>query len=154
MAFPEIALGCAWGACTPHSSLPRRITRLGNPVTWWSTTQVRGGLWNCAYDIWFARHDFTNGHDRGAELMIWLNTTLGRPSWARLVRIGKRRYWFLTWRACRKRGVCWTYMSFRRVRPTTAMRGLRLMPFFRFAERARLLDPGWWLTSIDAGFEI
>lgn len=156
-AYPEIVLGCVWGACTPHSGLPRRVDRLGTPETSWRITAHAAGLWDAGYDIWFSRHEHISGQDRGAEIMIWIKSTFGSPpaqkAW--LVRIGGVRYWFEHWTARSLSGTGrWHYILFRRFRAASRVRSLHLMPFFRYAEHMRLLDGHWWMTSLNAGFEI
>ena len=56
--YPLIYRGCHWGACTPGSGLPIRVSsiRAGTVITSWSTTQPGGSNhYNVAYDIWFNR---------------------------------------------------------------------------------------------------
>src|SRR5579859_7314056 len=72
VAFPNIFYGCSWGICSPGTRLPRRLSRLRNPMTSWYTAGRPGGRWDVAYDIWFARRRRTNGQDDGAEIMLWL----------------------------------------------------------------------------------
>jgi hypothetical protein len=157
MAYPEIMLGCAWGLCTPHSGLPVTISKLRDPESSWYTRSRAAGLWNTGYDLWFARRDVRSGQDKGAEIMIWLKTSFRPPTRrsARLVRIGGIRYWFEHWiTQNRASGARWHYVLFRRFRGASFVHDLRFRPFISFTERAGLLASRWWLTSIDAGFEI
>jgi len=156
-AYPELQLGCAWNACTPHSGLPRRVDRLRHPVTTWHISASTSGRWNAGYDIWFSRREHTSGQDRGAEIMIWLNTSFGRPApqSANVVWIRGFRYYFEHWVTHNAlTGASWNLVIFRRYNATNHVDRLRLLPFLHRAERARLLRPRWWLSSVDAGFEI
>lgn len=49
---------------------------------------------------------------------------------------------------------CWNYVLFHRASPVAGVKELRLAPFFRFAERKRLVSRRWFLASVNAGFEI
>ena len=154
-AYPDIQLGCAWNACTPDSGLPRRVDRLRHPVSTWHISTRTSGRWNAGYDLWFSRHEHTNGQDRGAEIMIWLNTSFGTPWGAPVVRIGGFRYYFEHWITHNAlTGASWNLVIFRRYHATDRVDRLRLLPFLHVAERAGLLRPHWWLTSVDTGFEI
>jgi cellulose 1,4-beta-cellobiosidase len=155
-AYPELQLGCAWGACTPGSQLPRRVSRLANPVTTWHIATRSAGLWNAGYDIWFSHVEHRAGQDTGAEVMIWLNSTFARPAQhARVLWIGRFRYYFEHWiTSSRLTGARWPLIIFRRFQPTDQVNRLPLLPFFRRAERAGLIRSTYWLASIDAGFEI
>jgi hypothetical protein len=154
-AYPDLQLGCAWNACTPDSGLPRRVDRLRHPVSTWHISTGTSGRWNAGYDLWFSRHEHTNGQDRGAEIMIWLNTSFGLPTRAPVVQIGGFRYYFEHWITHNAlTQASWNLVIFRRYHATDRVNRLRLLPFLHLAERAGLLRPHWWLTSVDAGFEI
>lgn len=153
-AYPFTLLGCSWGTCSPGSGLPRRVSALRKPEASWYTRQRAKGKWDAAFDIWFGRHRFTTGQARGAELMIWLNTRrIGRPSHARVVRLAGTRWYFQHWRACHNGG-CWNYLQFRRVRPVTGVKRLKLTPFIHHAQARHLIKRQWWLENIEAGFEL
>ena len=155
-AYPEIVYGCEYNACTPHSGLPRRITRLANPRLTWRMKATAPGLWAAGTGLWFARGRYTGGHDKGAEIMIWPTCAgCGIPiSGSRqIVTIDGIRWWFIHWRTGVP-GTRWNYIQFRAVRHTTTLTGLPLMPFLRRAEQAGLLDRHWYATSFDLGFEI
>lgn len=155
-AFPNIFYGCSWGICSSRTKLPCRLSRLRHPVTSWYTAGRASGRWDAAYDIWFARHRHTSGQDRGAEIMLWLRTGgLGRPTAAHSLVIDKRRWqvehWITTNPASGDR---WPLIIFWMVRPHGYVRHLALMPFFRRVEAMGLLRRSWWLTAVEAGFEV
>ena len=153
-AFPEVLYGCAWGLCTKHTVLPRRISRLKTLATSWGATWRRAsGRFNVAYDIWFGYLHTIHGHALGAEMMIWLGTKhLGTPVGAPIHRIDGVRWYYGRHRPCDIYG-CWNYILFRRVVPSTHA-NLGLLPFIHFAERTHQISRRWFLKSIDVGFEI
>jgi len=156
VAFPNIFYGCSWGVCSPDTILPRRLSRLRDPVTSWSTAGHPPGQWDVAYDIWFARRPHTNGQDYGVEIMLWLRTNgLGRPDAAHSLLIDRRRWQLEHWITRRPTSSgSWPLIIFRMVRPHGSVRHLALMPFFRRVEALGLLHRSWWLTAVEAGFEV
>jgi Glycosyl hydrolase family 12 len=156
VAFPNIFYGCSWGVCSPGTSLPRRLGQLRDPVTSWYTAGRPSGRWNAAYDIWFARRRVTSGQDHGAEIMLWLRTGgLGRAATAHSVLIDHRRWQLEHWiTRSPVSGDRWPLIIFRMVHPRGYVRHLALMPFFRRAEALGLLHRSFWLTAVEAGFEV
>ena len=156
VAFPNIFYGCSWGVCSPGTRLPRRLSRLRDPVTSWSTVGHPPGQWDAAYDIWFARRPLTNGQDHGVEIMLWLRANgLGRPATAHSLLIDRRRWQLEHWITRNPAsGGGWPLIIFRMVHPRGSVRHLALMPFFRRVEALGLLHRSWWLTAVEAGFEV
>jgi len=155
-AFPNIFYGCSWGICSPSARLPRRLSRLRNPVTSWYTAGRPQGRWDAAYDIWFARQRATGGQDRGAEIMLWLRTDgLGRPAAAHSLLIDRRRWQLEHWITRNPAtGDHWPLIIFWMTHPRRYVRHLALMPFFHRVEALGLLHRSYWLTSVEAGFEV
>ncbi len=153
VAYPNIFLGCSWDICSPRSGLPSQVGRLRSLVTSWYTVQPAVGRWSVSYDIWFNRTDRVFGQDDGAEIMIWLNARRLGPDRGPIVVLDHVR-WHLTHWITGRDGTRWNYLQFRRVRPTDAVRQLSVQPFIRLAEHDRLLSKRWWLTGVEAGFEI
>ncbi|HET9893928.1 MAG TPA: hypothetical protein VFQ44_03245 [Streptosporangiaceae bacterium] len=154
-AFPNIFYGCSWGVCSPGTKLPRRVSRLREPVTSWYTAGRPAGRWDAAYDIWFARKRHTSGQDHGAEIMLWLRSKgLGRPGGHGLL-IERQRWQLEHWVTTNPAtGEHWPLIIFRLIHPRGYVRHLSLMPFFRRVETLGLLDRSWWLTAVEAGFEV
>lgn len=158
--FPFIMAGCSWGACAPHSAFPLRVSATGRlAASWWTagTSRTRG-RWNAAFDIWIMRHPARTGQAHGAEVMIWLTTRGYRsPVGRALVRMDGVRWWFSRHLACANKAAltgCWNFVLFWRVRKADHVSRLRLAPFLRYAERARRVRPDWYVTAVEAGFEI
>lgn len=153
--YPFIYRGCHWGACTPGSGLPVRVSaiRVGTVITSWSTTQPRGGnAYNVTYDIWFNRTPTTSGQPDGAELMIWLNhhgdvRPAGSPI-ASEVSIGGHSYqvWLRQWR--------WNTISYAMTSRTTSVTNLDLQPLVADAVSRGYIGRSWYLIGVEAGFEL
>jgi Glycosyl hydrolase family 12 len=153
-AYPFTGVGCAYRLCTPGTDLPKQVRR----VPRWANTSFAWhgpapGRWNASYDIWFDHHDQTSAQNNGAELMIWLRPNPGYRGGV-IVHVGRRRYWFMHWRACDRGGPCWNYTQFRFTRVVHSVWRLRLKPFIHFLERRHLVSRSWWLTSVHAGYEL
>lgn len=153
IAYPDIFLGCSWGVCSPRSGLPRRANRVRSLVTSWSTRLRAGGEWSAGYDLWFNRTRRTSGQNTGAELMIWLNSRGFGPNQWPVVVVDHQRWHLAHWLTGHA-GKTWSYVQYRRVRSGHSVTNLDVNAFVHSAERAGLIRPTWWLTSVEAGFEI
>lgn len=155
MAYPNIFRGCSWGVCSPGSGMPVRVSRLDWLTTSWYTSLHASGRWAATYDIWFNRTDRVSGQDNGAELMIWLNArSFPATNRAPVVWIDHTRWRVQRWVTDGPNGKKWNYIQFRRLRPVTHVRRLKLVPFIRFSRRFGWIRRSWWLTGVEAGFEI
>lgn len=153
LAYPDIFRGCSWGVCSPGSGMPVRVSRLKALNTSWYTSLHASGRWAAAYDIWFDRTRKLSGKNDGAELMLWINTrSFGDASRAPVVRIDHTRWYVLHWVV--RRGRTWNYIQFRRVRPANHVHRLALRPFIQLCKRYGWIGRSWWLTAVEAGFEI
>ena len=153
--YPAIYKGCHWGACTPRSGFPIRVSDIhaGTVRTSWSTSQPGGrSIYNVAYDIWFNQTPATGGPPDGTELMIWLNhhgpVHPFRFKVARNVGIGGRHYnvWFGK--------QAWNTVSYTMTSATTSVRNLDLRPLIADAVRRGYISPSWYLIDVEAGFEL
>ncbi|WP_327677402.1 GH12 family glycosyl hydrolase domain-containing protein [Kitasatospora sp. NBC_00458] len=157
VAYPEIFDGCHWNTCVQGSALPVRVSELGWATSGWSTTLPAEGDFNVAYDLWFNTAPTTpadNGQPDGAELMIWLDR---RPSSASppgsTANIGGAGYtsWQQTISA---NGREWPMVAYQAQSPTTSVTDFDLRAFVRDAVVRGAIEPEWYLTSVEAGFEI
>jgi Glycosyl hydrolase family 12 len=154
LAYPDIFRGCAWGVCSPNGHMPLRVSRLRGISTTWYTSLRAAGRWAAAYDIWFARRPVTTGQDDGAELMIWTATRhFPLTRHAAVVVVDGARWRLLHWVVVRG-GTRWNYIQFRRLPATSQVRKLQLVSFFEIALKHHWIKRSWWLTSVEAGFEI
>jgi hypothetical protein len=158
-AFPNIDSGWESGryTCTGHSgscfTYPVQLKHDGDP-----RTSISGwlapGRYDFAYDIWTNR---TNAHpkqDNGTEVMIWLAHPGVRESPIRTVWIDGIEWYVTTWMTHHPGMPSWRLLIYYAVHPRSSAYGLRLNDFFREAEAHRELSASWWLTGIDAGFEL
>ncbi len=153
VAYPDIFVGCSWGICSKGSDLPRRADKIKRFRTTWHTTMRSKGTWGAGYDIWFDRTAAKSGQSSGAELMIWLNSKgFGANTWPTVKIDGFR--WHLAHWVAKGHGKKWNYIQFRRVDSTSRVTNLNVKPFIAAAERDDLITSNWWLTSVEAGFEI
>ena len=153
--YPLIYRGCHWGACTPDSGLPIRVSgiRTGTVITSWRTAQPGGSnRYNVAYDIWFNREPTTGGQPDGAELMIWLNRHGPvYPAGSRVasdVSIDGRSYhvYLRRWH--------WNTITYLMTTGTTSVRHLDLQPLVAYAVSQGYIQDSWYLIGVEAGFEL
>ena len=151
-AFPSIYAGCHWGHCTHGANLPLRVDRLSAARSTWRTATGAPGIWNATYDLWFHTTNQVNDTPDGAELMIWLDSSGGaNPSGtvvARNVRLAGATWdiWYAD--------STWNYIAYVRTRPTSSVRDLDLRAFIGDSVRRGYIRPSWYLSAIEAGFEI
>ncbi len=153
--YPAIYKGCHWGACTPGSGFPIKVSNIhaGTVTTSWSTSQPGGSNdYDVAYDIWFNQTPTTSGQPNGTELMIWLNHNGPvQPFGSRVasnVSIGDRSYnvWF------GKQG--WNTLSYTMTAGTTSVSKLDLQALVADAESRGYISSSWYLIDMEAGFEL
>jgi hypothetical protein len=134
--------------------MPVRVSRLKSLNTSWYTSLHASGRWAATYDIWFDRTGRISGQNDGAELMLWINTRgFGHVSRALIVNVVHTRWRLMHWVVVRG-GKSWNYIQFRRVHPAAHVHRLALRPFIQLCKRLRWIGHSWWLTGVEAGFEI
>jgi hypothetical protein len=158
-AYPNISSGWESGrySCTGHSgacyAYPVQEKADGNPVS--SIAAWRApGRYDLAYDIFFNQ---TNAHplyDNGAEIMIWLAHPGIAETCNRVVTIDGIRWCETGWRHQHAGQPGWNLVIYYAVTPRSSASGLHLNQFFADAAAHGQLRPTWWLTAIDAGFEL
>ena len=158
-AYPNISSG--WESdrytCTGHAGrcyrYPVREKNDGNPVT-----SIAGwlapGRYDFSYDIWFNQANAHPVQDDGAEVMIWLAHPGVPEACNRVVRLSGIEWCVTGWRTSHPGQPRWNLVIYWAVTPRSSAYGLRLNSFFADAIRHQQLSPGWWLTGIDAGFEL
>ena len=155
VAYPNIFVGCSWGLCSPHTRLPMRVSKVKAVVTTWHTKMKAKGTWGAGYDIWFARKRVTSGQSGGARSHGRSGLTssgFGVNTWP-VVTVDHQK-WHLEHWVTHGHGRKWNYIQFRRVHSTSKVTHLNVKAFMTAAERSGLLKRSWWLTSVEAGFEI
>lgn len=149
LSYPAIYVGCHYGACSPGTPLPRRLSGIGTASSSISNTYVGGATFDAAYDIWMDPTPKTTGVNQ-MELMIWLNrqgsvqpvggqvatTTIGGRSWQ-------------VWQGNNGGNDVVSYVA----NSPTANWSFNAMDFVNDVDARTRVDRSWYLTSIQAGFE-
>ncbi|MHC1561637.1 GH12 family glycosyl hydrolase domain-containing protein [Actinomycetospora sp. C-140] len=150
-AYPSIVMGCNYGTCTRDAPFPRPVADLGDIRSSWAVTTPRRGDYNVAYDVWLDPTPRREGANTGAELMIWLDRT------DRVQPIGAERG---TVQIGDARWAVWTgenqgtpVISYVREEATSQVLDLPITDFVTDATRRGVVQPTWFLTNIQAGFE-
>lgn len=148
-AYPNISEGWEWGKSPLHGfKFPVKFKNDGHPKTSVSVSLRNKGTWNAAYDMWFSKTAQTDGQDNGAEVMVWLNCRNNCLT-GKIVTIEGVRFYKRSWTS-HLHGVSWHYVAFVAVRKRTSFKNLWLNQFYKAAG----VNPNWYLTSIDFGFEL
>jgi hypothetical protein len=150
-AYPSIVVGCNYGTCTRDTPFPRPLADLGDVRSSWAVTVPERGDYNVAYDVWLDPTPRREGANTGAELMIWLDRT------DRVQPIGAER---ATVTIDDARWAVWTgenqgtpVISYVREESTDTVLDLPISDFVGDATRRGVVDPAWFLTNVQAGFE-
>ena len=154
-SYAFIAVGCHWNECTDSgkNGLPRKVSSVSAVSSSWSTIQPEHGVYNVAYDIWFSRTSRVTGQPDGAEMMIWLarngNIQPVGSRVAEAVRLDDATWdvWY-GWNG--KNNV----ISYVRTSNTDGVDDLDLKAFIADAADRKFIQTSWYVTSIEAGFEI
>ena len=85
--------------------------------------------------------------------MIWLASRGFERGRSPVVAIAHQRWYMAHWRTGHG-GKRWNYVQFRLIGSPAGVRDLSIRPLVAVAERHGFVRPHWWLTSVEAGFEI
>jgi hypothetical protein len=150
--YPSIYRGCVYGYCTGGSPFPRRVDQLGSVTSSWSTSGPTdpASTYNTAYDLWFDPNTNQPGRNTGAELMVWLNTTGVQPIGTKGPSVTIAGASWDVWQGTLD-GL--KVISYVRTVGTTSVSNLPLHSFVADATARGVVQPAWYLTSVQAGFE-
>jgi hypothetical protein len=158
-AYPNISSG--WEAnrytCTGRSgacfTYPVQQKNDGAPLT-----SIAGwlapGRYDFSYDTWFNKTDAHPLQDNGTEVMIWLAHPGVPEACDRKVSISGIEWCVTGWTTNHPGEPSWNLVIYYAVTPRSSASGLWLNEFFRDAIAHGKLSANWWLTGIDAGFEL
>jgi hypothetical protein len=152
-AYPSIFAGCHWARCTAESGLPLAADdpRFDTIQTGVDVTVPAGaGIYNTAFDVWFDPTPRTDGQQTGAELMVWLDhkgpvQPVGVPVATVTLAGATWQVWFGT--------SGWNVISYVRTTGTTSA-DFSLADFYDDAVSRGYADAKWYLTNVQAGFEV
>jgi hypothetical protein len=158
VAFPYIGYGWAWGAHSPGTVFPRRLSRAGRPLVAWQTTHNPPGTYNRALDMWFSHKPIKTGQATAGEIMVWISARgyHGSPLYrSPVVRIDGQRWHFDWWMTNPKThgGKSWPLMIFARVKMRKGTKGLSVRQFADYVVHRHIMSPNAYWESILAGFE-
>jgi len=147
-SYPSFVYGCAYGNCTASSGLPKVVSAISSAPSSFSVSSA-AGAWDLAYDIWLDPTARTNGQDTGEEIMIWLDSSGAQPAGSQ---VGSVSIDGQTWEVWFSRMSQWNYVAYR-------AHGLRsvnidIKHFINDSVQRGYAQSTWYLTSVQAGFEI
>ena len=149
-SYPSIVFGCNYGNCTKGTPFPRPISDLGDLRTSWTTTTPAKGDYNVSYDIWLDPTARKTGRPTGLELMIWLkHTDRVNPIGKKVAETTLDGVPYEVWQG--KADV--TTISYVRTQATNSVTNLSIPTFVADATKRGVAKPGWYMTSVQAGFE-
>jgi hypothetical protein len=162
--YPSIYKGCHWTTnnCTSGSGMPIQVSSIATVTSSWipQLSQSSADKFDVAYDIWFNKEQFQSTQPDGAELMIWLNSQNGpHPAGecvAPCVPVNIGGATFQVWFGSGSWNVV-SYVLTGSGTPAISQAGttdLDIWPFIADAMSRGYIQSGWWLMSIEAGFEI
>lgn len=149
-SYPSIYAGCHYGNCTTGSGLPVRVRDFGNPRATFNISTPNSGDWDAAFDLWFDASASPPGQNHGAELMIWTSHR-GRPQpiGSRVASVNLEGGTWDVWIG----NIGWNVISYVRTTPANIMNDFSVKAFTDDAVARRQIDPAWFMTSVQAGFE-
>ena len=155
LAYPSVYVGCHYGNCSPSSPLPVQLSQIHSVTSSITDTYVATGTYDASYDIWLDPAPKTTGVNQ-QEIMIWLKeqgpiqpvgskvaaATIDGQSWD-------------VWQGSNGQNNVVSYVA---STPITTLTEFSVLSFIDDTEirTAQTNDPvtnGWYLTSIQAGFE-
>ncbi|QMU76662.1 glycoside hydrolase [Streptacidiphilus sp. PB12-B1b] len=153
-AYPSIYAGCHYGACTSNSGMPLQVSAFQDPQTSVSFNTVNSGTWDASYDVWFDTSPDPSGQNNGAELMIWGNHLGGsNPVGSKVGTADLAGAVWDVWEGpLSNGGITWNVVSYVRQTGANAL-NLHLKDFTGDSAARGYLNPAWYMTSVQFGFE-
>jgi hypothetical protein len=154
LSFPSVFIGSNYGRTTTGSNLPKRVSSLTSVPTGWSWTSASGSF-NAAYDVWFsAGPSGDSGAPSGGYLMVWLHkpadaqpiSNTGTSSGSVGLAGGTWNFWIGSQQGR-------PIISYVRS-DTIAAVSFDLKSFIDDGVTRGVIDSGWYLSNVFAGFEI
>ncbi|MEJ2871668.1 hypothetical protein WCD74_28165 [Actinomycetospora sp. OC33-EN08] len=150
-AYPSIVWGCNHGTCTRGTPFPRPISDLGDVRSSWSFSVPDRGRWNAAYDVWLDPTPRRDGHNTGAELMIWMARAGGIDPIGS--KSGTASLGGTTWDVWTGENNGVPVISYIRRQSVREVVDLPVTDFVTDAQRRGVVQRDWYLTNLQAGFE-
>lgn len=150
-AYPSIVWGCNHGTCTRGTPFPRPLSDLGDVRSSWAVSVPDGGRYNASYDIWLDPTPRRDGDNTGAELMIWLVRAGGIDPIGS--KAGTANLAGAAWDVYEGQNNGVPVISYVRQQSVRQVLDLPITDFVRDAIRQGVVQPQWYLTNLQAGFE-
>jgi Glycosyl hydrolase family 12/Cellulose binding domain len=148
-AYPSIVRGCHYDNCSTGSGLPAPLADVGALRSSVDIATTPGGSWNAAYDVWLDPTPRTGGQNTGAEIMVWIDRN-GPPQPVGS-QVGTVTLAGATWDVWYG-NIGWNVVSYVRQQGTESFSG-DLRGFIDDAVSRGHVDPAWYVTSVQFGFE-
>jgi len=161
-SYTAFVRGCHFGTCTTNSNMPKVVSTIANIPSSFAV-QPAGTAWDAAYDIWFDRSANTTTRNNALEMMIWLGSANVQPIGSQ---VDTATIAGATWQVWYTASASPPVISYRRTPVTTSMPTFDIMDFVRDAmgrnagsgtrpaNGSPALNSAWFVTSVQAGFEL
>jgi hypothetical protein len=151
-AYPSFVRGCHYNRCT--DTFPRQVSAITRmPSTF--TISRAAGTWNAAYDIWLDPTARRDGANTGLEIMIWIDFSgTPQPIGSRTGSVSLAGSTWEVWQSNGTENGSSRTISYRRGTGNTALTNFDAMAFVNDAVNRGVAQRSWYITSVQAGFEI
>jgi hypothetical protein len=150
LAYPSVYQGVAWGTASPGSPLPELLSQINTAVSSVSFTFPHSGNWDAAYDIWLNPTPITTGVNQ-QEIMILFNHVGNIQPPGQGVPVTVDGQQFVRYAGSNGYGQAVWYMA---DSPISSWNNMNVLGFVDNAETVGPVTNSWYLTSVQAGFEI
>ncbi|HYP89637.1 MAG TPA: hypothetical protein VEQ59_15825, partial [Polyangiaceae bacterium] len=151
-SYPSLVKGCHYGNCT--DTFPRQISAIKQIPSTFSITTAPG-VWDAAYDIWLDPTARRDGANTGLEIMIWLNYGgTPQPIGSRSGSVTLAGATWEVWLSNGNENGSSRTISYRRSPTATAITNFDALAFVNDAITRGVAQRSWYVTSVQAGFEI
>jgi hypothetical protein len=151
-SYPSLVKGCHYNHCT--DTFPRQISAISRMPSTFSI-RTASGTWDAAYDIWLDPTPRRDGANTGLEIMIWLNYGgTPQPIGSRIATVSIAGANWEVWRSNGNENGSSPTLSYRRSPSATSISNFDAMAFVNDAVSRGIAQRSWYVTSVQAGFEI
>jgi hypothetical protein len=161
-SYVAFVRGCHFGTCTAGSGLPKVVSSVASVPSSFAVRPA-GNAWDAAYDVWFDRAANTTSRNNALEMMIWLGSAGVQPIGSQ---VDTATIAGASWQVWYSASSSPPVISYRRSPTTSSMATFDIKDFMADAMRrnagtgripangAPALSTAWFLTSVQAGFEL
>lgn len=151
-SYPSLVKGCHYGNCT--DTFPRQVSAISHIPSTFSITPA-SGTWDAAYDIWLDPTARRDGANTGLEIMIWLNFGgTPQPIGSRSGSVTLAGATWEVWLSNGNENGSSRTISYRRTPSATSITNFDALAFVNDAIARGVAQRAWYITSVQAGFEI